>query len=270
MNPEAPAISQPQLISHDSPSSRPQHRRAIVLAISNGLLISAVAIALIPIGVVTLFRARRLYSFIARITCRAVLRSYGVRVRVLSNRSPSHPAFPSPQTIYISNHTSTLDLFVLVALGLPNCRFFLSGFVRKFVPLGIISSMMGTFFTVPQDRPAERTKIFQRAERILRRTGESVYLSPEGGRITTGEIGHFNKGAFHLATNLKAPIVPLYIQIPREIDPGRGYDARPGVLDVHVMPAIDTSSWTLDQLDSNCRGVRDLFVQMHAHMGNRL
>jgi 1-acyl-sn-glycerol-3-phosphate acyltransferase len=122
---------------------------------------------------------------------------------------------------------------------------------------------MGTFFTVPQSRPAERVRIFQRADRILRRTGESVYLSPEGGRITTGEIGHFNKGAFHLATSLKAPIVPLFFQIPREIDPGRGFDARPGVVHVYVMPVIDTSGWRIEQLHEHKERVRDMFVRWH-------
>ncbi len=57
---------------------------------------------------------------------------------------------------------------------------------------------------------------------MLRRTGESVYLSPEGKRITDGTIGHFNKGAFHLATNLQVPILPFYIDIPPEIDPQMG------------------------------------------------
>ena len=155
---------------------------------------------------------------------------------------------------------------MLVALGLPNCRFFLSGFLRKVVPLGIISSMMGTFFTVPQDRPAERARIFQRAERILRRTRESVYLSPEGGRITTGEIGHFNKGAFHLATNLRVPIVPLYFHIPRSMNPGRGYDARPGTVTVHVLPAIPTDEWVIEQLIPNKERVRDLFVRVHEEL----
>jgi 1-acyl-sn-glycerol-3-phosphate acyltransferase len=236
-------------------------RRAVTLAVVSGVLISGVAIVLIPVGIVTLFRARRLYSHIAALTCRGVLRLYGIRIRVV----PQTPRpFPRGQTIYISNHTSTVDLFVLVALALPNCRFFLSGFLRKLVPLGIISWMMGTFFTVPQDRPAERTRIFQRAERTLRRTRESVYLSPEGARITTGAIGRFNKGAFHLATNLRVPIVPFYIEVPAESDPGRGYDARPGVVTVHVMPAIDTSNWTLDELEKNRARVRDMFVRFHA------
>ena len=241
------------------------YARAVSLAVISGLIASAVMLVLIPIGAVTLFRARRLYALAARWTCRCILRLYGVSVRVVADGTEW---FPNRQVVYISNHTSTLDLFVLVALGLPNCRFFLSGFLRKFVPLGIISWMMGTFFTVPQDRPAERVRIFQRADGTLRRTGESVYLSPEGGRITTGEIGHFNRGAFHLATSLRVPIVPFYIHIPRESDPGLGYDARPCRVTVHVMRSIDTSTWTVADVDRNRDRVRALFVAMHAQLGS--
>jgi 1-acyl-sn-glycerol-3-phosphate acyltransferase len=246
-----------------------QHRanrtaRAWILAITSGLLITVGAILLLPIGFVTLFRSRRLYSRVARCLSLAILGLYGVRLAVRGALP-----FPRTQTVYISNHTSTLDLFVLVALGLPNCRFFLSGFLRKIVPLGIISSMMGTFFTVPQDRSVERTRIFQRAERILRRTKESVYLSPEGGRITTGQIGHFNKGAFHLATNLHVPIVPFYLRIPAGVDPRLGYDARPGTVEVVVLPAIDTSAWRVADVRENKERVREVLVRVHDELRNR-
>jgi 1-acyl-sn-glycerol-3-phosphate acyltransferase len=237
---------------------RSSRLRIVTLASIAGGLVTLASIVLVPIGVVTGFRARRLYAAIARATSLGVLRLFGVRLRV-HQEAP----FPSTQTVYISNHTSTLDLFILVALGLPNCRFFLSGFLQKIVPLGLIARMMGTFFTVPQNRPAERTRIFERAERILRRTRESVYLSPEGGRITTGRIGHFNKGAFHLATNLRAPIVPMYFLTPPEIDPGLGFDARPGTVDVYVLPAIDTTGWRIDDVPANRARVRDLFVRVH-------
>jgi 1-acyl-sn-glycerol-3-phosphate acyltransferase len=244
--------------------------RTIGLAVTSGLLITAGAAAMVPIGVITLFRARRLYARLATSLSRCVLWLYGVRVRVtfVPSRasSPSCPAWPAQQAVYISNHSSTLDLFVLVALGLPNTRFFLSGFLRKFVPLGIIAWMMGTFFTVPQAFPDERRRIFRRAAEELRRTGESVYLSPEGGRITTGEIGHFNKGAFHLATVLGAPIVPLYFRIPSGIDPGRGYAARPGMVDVFVLPPIDTRGWREADLIDNKERVRALFVRTHEEL----
>jgi 1-acyl-sn-glycerol-3-phosphate acyltransferase len=232
--------------------------RVIVLSLASTLTISIAAFALIPVAAATLFRARRLYAALAACVARLILRLWSVRVVVHQDR-----AFPRSQTIYVSNHSSTLDLFVLVALALPNTRFFLSGYLRKYVPLGIIAYLMGTFFTVPQSRQAERVRIFQRADRVLRRTGESVYLSPEGGRVATGEIGHFNKGAFHLATSLKAPIVPLYFHIPREIDPGLGFDARPGTVHVHVMPAIDTSGWHIEQLHENKERVRNMFIHWH-------
>ena len=227
----------------------------------SALLITLGAMVMTVVGALTLFRARRLYAWMAARVARGVLAVHGVTIRVHAPKP-----FPRSQTVYISNHTSTLDLFVLVALGLPNCRFFLSGFLRKIVPLGVIAWMMGTFFTVPQDRPAERTKIFRRAAEALRRTGESVYLSPEGGRINTGEIGPFNKGSFHLATSLRLPIVPMYFHIPASVDPGLGYGARPGTVSVHVLPPIDTSAWTEDDLPTNKERVRDLFVRFHEEM----
>jgi 1-acyl-sn-glycerol-3-phosphate acyltransferase len=235
----------------------PARVRAVALAILSGLLMLAGALALVPIGIVTLFRARRLYAAAAKLLSRAALWLHGIRV-VLHGQE-----FPRRQSIFVSNHTSTLDVFVLIALGLPNCRFFLSGFLRKLPPIGIIGTMMGTFFTVPQDRPAERTRIFQRAARTLRRTGESVYLSPEGARVRSGAIGRFNKGAFHLATDLHVPLVPMYIRIPPQVDPGLGCFPMPGVVDVYVLPPIETSGWRLEDLVENKERVRGLFVRVH-------
>ena len=232
--------------------------RLVTLGLLSAVLITVVALALVPIACLTLFRTRRLYARVATRTARAVLRLWGLRLAVHQDEP-----FPTGQVVYVSNHSSTIDLFVLVALGLPNTRFFLAGSLRKVAPLAFIARLMGTFFTAPQSRPAERVRLFRQADRTLRRTGESVYLSPEGARITTGGIGHFNKGAFHLATSLGAPIVPLYLEIPPAIDPGRGYDARPGIVRVHVEKRIDTTSWRLDDLVANTGAVRREFIRWH-------
>jgi 1-acyl-sn-glycerol-3-phosphate acyltransferase len=232
--------------------------RIAILSLASFVAMSAGVILLLPIAAATLFRARRLYAAATTQLARLILRFWGIHIVVHQEQ-----AFPRSQTVYISNHTSTLDLFVLVALGLPNTRFFLSGFLRKYIPLGILASLMGTFFTVPQNRRAERVRIFRRADRILRRTGESVYLSPEGGRITSGEMGRFNKGSFHLATSLKAPIVPMFLYIPPGIDPGMGFNARAGSVHVYVKPAIETAHWRLDDLEMNTKTIHDMFVQWH-------
>jgi 1-acyl-sn-glycerol-3-phosphate acyltransferase len=220
------------------------------------------AFVMLVVAVPTLFLARRFYSEVmARWLGAAALRIWGVRYRVYGAPQPA-----DLQTIYVSNHTSTLDLFVLIALGLPRTRFFLSGFLKKLPPVGIVGTLIRIFWTVPQEYPEKRVEIFRRADRILRDTGDSVYLSPEGMRITSGEIGHFNKGSFHLATTLHAQIAPIYFAIPREINPGMGYDARPGLIDVYFLPPIDTACWVLADLARNRDAVRDLFVRVHDSM----
>ncbi len=220
------------------------------------------AIAMLIVAIPTCSLARRFYSEVmARWLGEAALRIWGVRYRVHGAPQPANI-----QTIYVSNHTSTLDLFVLIALGLPRTRFFLSGFLKWMPPTGIIGTLIRIFWTVPQEYPTKRVEIFKRADRILRETGDSVYLSPEGMRITTGEIGHFNKGSFHLATSLHARIVPIYFAIPNEMNPGMGYDAKPGMIDVYFLPPIDTSYWVVADLERNRDAVHDLFVRVHESM----
>jgi putative phosphoserine phosphatase/1-acylglycerol-3-phosphate O-acyltransferase len=214
------------------------------------------ALATLVVALVTGFQARRVYTEkMAAPLGRWILRLWGIRV-VVHDRPPD----TGQQRIFISNHTSTLDVFVLIGLGLPNARFFLAGFLRKFLPLGLIGYLTGVIWTVPQEFPERRVEIFKRADRILRRTGESVYLSPEGRRVTTGEVGPFNKGAFHLATSLGAPLVPFFISIPPEVDPGMGYCAGPGQVNVYFKPAIDTHDWQLADLMANKERVREQFL----------
>ena len=220
------------------------------------------AIVMLVVAIPTLFIARRFYSEVmARALGATVLRLWGVRYRVHGSPPPA-----SRQTVYVANHSSTIDLFVLIALGLPRTRFFLSGFLKRMPPIGIVGGLIRIFWTVPQEFPNKRRAIFKRAARVLRETGDSVFLSPEGMRVTTGEIGKFNKGAFHLATSLGAPIVPMYFAIPRAIDPGRGYDAKPGELDVYFLPPIDTSDWTVRDVERHRDDVRSLYERVHDAM----
>lgn len=231
--------------------------RWLALALAGGLLVTVASVAVLILAAASGFRRRRLYAAVTTQLARLLLRMGGITLR----RHGVPPA--AGQVVFVSNHSSTLDLFVLVALGLPNTRFFLSGFLQRLIPLGILARLMGTFFTVPQDRTGDRRRLFARACAELTRTGESVYLSPEGGRITSGRIGAFNKGAFHLATALPAPIVPIYLSIPARIDPGLGYAFRPGVVDVFFAEPVDTRTWRLDDVALNRDRVRDLFIRWH-------
>jgi 1-acyl-sn-glycerol-3-phosphate acyltransferase len=228
-----------------------------VFLLSTGLLLMTLgSFAMLVARALTLGGARRFCAeVIGRAVGRAVLKIAGVRMVV-----HQEIIIPKTQTIYVANHSSTLDLFILMAMALPDTRFFMKRKYLLFGPLGFLAFLTGTFFTPPQSMPEKRARFFQSVERTLRRTGESAFLSPEGTRVTSGEIGPFNKGTFHLATNLKAPIVPLFIEIPREIDPGTGIRALPGTVHVYVKDAIPTSSWRLEELERNKEAVRERFV----------
>jgi len=216
------------------------------------------SLLLFLVAVLTLFQFRRMYLALSTWIGRAVLALWGVRLEVVGALP-----FPRTQTVYVSNHTSSVDMFVLIALGMPGTRFFLSGFLRKILPIGLIGYVTGIFWTVPQEYPEARKRIFAGAAATLKRTGESVYLSPEGMRVTTGELGAFNRGAFHMATDLQAPIVPFYIEVPPDVDPGLGLDVRPGTVTVEVLPTIDTGCWTVEALDEQRAAVFDALNAVH-------
>jgi putative phosphoserine phosphatase/1-acylglycerol-3-phosphate O-acyltransferase len=185
----------------------------------------------------------------------ALLRLNGIALRVhRTGPTPGRPCF------YMANHSSSLDLPVLMALRLPDTRTFIKERLRWYGTLGTALMLTGALFTAPQEDHERRVQRFRDATRLLRSTGESVFGSPEGTRIPGPAIGPFNRGVFHLATVLQLPIVPILIVIPPEIDPGTGIAAQPGVVDVHIGEPIDTSGWTLDELDANKEAVRDRFV----------
>ena len=130
--------------------------------------LSVGSVLLLLVALLTLFQFRRMYLALSTWIGRAVLALWGVRLEVVGALP-----FPRTQTVYVSNHTSSVDMFVLIALGLPGARFFLSGFLRKILPLGLIGYVTGIFWTVPQEYPEARKRIFARAAATLKRTGES-------------------------------------------------------------------------------------------------
>jgi putative phosphoserine phosphatase/1-acylglycerol-3-phosphate O-acyltransferase len=201
-------------------------------------------------------RRRRFARLVAPRVARALLALSGLELEVRGG------PWPAGQVVYVSNHISTIDPFAVVALGLPSCRYFLAGYLHAVVPFSVFAKLLGVFFTPSQRDRAARVRCFERACAELARTGESIYLTPEGEMVRTGEIGRFNKGACHLATALRAPIQPLFIEIPEEIDPGLGFEVpRRGRVTIHVLPVVETSTWRLGDVAANTERLRRIFVE---------
>ena len=75
------------------------------------------ALAMLAVAVLTLFQAPRLYrEQMAAPLGRWVLMIWGIRMVM-----HDFPSNPGEQRVYVSNHTSSIDMFILIALGLPQC-----------------------------------------------------------------------------------------------------------------------------------------------------
>ncbi|HEX8706215.1 MAG TPA: lysophospholipid acyltransferase family protein [Myxococcaceae bacterium] len=236
--------------------SRPNPVRTVLTSAVGCVLVTLAAVSMLVARAITFGGARRFCAEVLGVwMSRAILWVLGVKV-VLHAQAP----LPPGQCVYTFNHTSTLDMFVLLSLGLPRTRYFMKRASWVMLPFGVAAWMVGTFFTPPQRLPAQRVRLFQAATAKLRRIGDSVLLSPEGTRVTSGRMGPFNKGTFHLATELRAPIVPLFVQVPPESNPGKGLGTNPCTVHVHVLPAVSTAGWRLEDLEQNKALVRQRYV----------
>ncbi len=227
----------------------------------NLLLLFTGATVLVLLGIGTFFQAKSLYAWLAARWARLGLWLCGIRI-IEHDRH----LIPAGQTVYISNHTSMLDLFIIPALDLPRARYFMSGFVRWFAPFAIYAWMVGTFWTPLQKYTQKRRQLFAHAAEVLRRTGDSVYLTPEGQ-----VCGVFNKGAFHLAASLKAPLQPFFIAIPSDCDPGpysnlTAFEVRPGAVHIHYRSPVDTSQWRIEDIPKHRDDFREFYADWACEM----
>lgn len=177
---------------------------------------------------------------------------------------------PERRVVYVSNHSSAVDILVLLNLGLPRSRYFMKRGAWVVPPLAIIAMCVGTFFTVPQTYTHKRRVLFAKACDKLQKTSDSVYLSPEGTRVTTGGVGPFNKGAFHLAAELQIPMVPLYIEVPRKGNTGKSWIMRETIVRVHQLPDIDTADFRPETARKHADDVRRIFQAFEATLAGNI
>lgn len=230
--------------------------RAAVIFFVGLLVLTLAALAMLVVRVLRPWQGRRVcQEVIGAWAGDVLLWMVGVEVVVHGGG-----AWPEGPCFYMANHSSSLDMPILMSLRLPNTRTFIKERFRWYGPLGLVLALTGSLFTAPQEQHERRVARFIQATERLRRTGDSAFGSPEGTRVTDGQIGPFNRGVFHIVTELHLPIQPLLIVIPASADPGKGVNARAGVVHVYVGERVDTSGWTVEDIDRNKEAVRDRFV----------
>jgi 1-acyl-sn-glycerol-3-phosphate acyltransferase len=182
-----------------------------------------------------------------------VTRILGVRIRV---RHRERLAASSP-AIYITNHTSAVDVFIAMFLcPLGGC-----GIAKKEIAripfFGWAYLLSGHLLIDRSDRESAISALTATGE-LVRRHRLSIWVWPEGTRSRDGRLLSFRKGFVHLAIATGLPVVPVVLHGAHERLPDRSFRLIPGVLDVEVMESIDTHSWKPETVDAHVEQVHEI------------
>lgn len=169
----------------------------------------------------------------------------------------SEITFPA---VFIINHSSTLDILTILALGLPRVRF-VAKWELQYNPLFFLLGRLTGQVFIKRQKSDKAVETLQKAYERIKRRKLSVLLAPEGSRKHPGVIGPFKKGPFRMAMDLNYPIVPVYFEGNRDLSKGGSLLAKTGKATAHVHPPIDTSGWTLDNLEDHMDEVRNKYLQ---------
>jgi 1-acyl-sn-glycerol-3-phosphate acyltransferase len=228
--------------------------RMIILTTVAVLTLTVGMILLTLSSILTLGQAKNFITrFFSRTLGRVVLFFAGVKVNFVGGPI-SRPA------IYISNHSSTLDIFLIIAMGLPKVRY-IAKYELLYNPLfGVMGWLTGQIFIKRQDSE-KAVATLNHAYKKIRRQELSLYVAPEGTRIVGGKIGPFKKGAFRMAMDLQYPIVPIHFAGARQLCPGKTLRVKPGEVTIRFYPLIDTSAWTRENLHEQVAKIRQDYVR---------
>ncbi len=141
------------------------------------------------------------------------------------------------QSVVVANHQSNLDLFVLGGL-VPLRTASIGKSSLKWIPFfGQVYWLAGNIMI---DRSKSRESINTMAEttEALKCKNTSIWVFPEGTRSNGNLLLPFKKGAFHMAQQAGAPIVPICASTyPKHINLNRWHA---GKVVVRILAPIET------------------------------
>ncbi len=163
-----------------------------------------------------------------------LLLATGVRIRLLK---PAQEFFPKEPVIICPNHSSWLDILLIMAISTrPTC--FLGKIEIVKIPL------LGWLFK-KSDIPIDRSKMHSAGQMLdtvysKMKEGYDVVIFPEGTVSEKApELLSFKKGAFKLATDRQIPLLPVILADAWHLWPyAHFFSGRPGLMRIKILEPL--------------------------------
>jgi 1-acyl-sn-glycerol-3-phosphate acyltransferase len=163
--------------------------------------------------------------------------------------------------VFASNHRSYLDTAALFRYAGKRMGLVAKKELLKAPVLGQGMSFVN-IIAIDRTNPERAVQSMQKARDVMN-NGYSFGVFVEGTRAMPGELLPFKKGAFHLALQTGAPIVPVAIKNTDWMMGKRTGVAYPGEIEMVLLPPILTSGKTADD-------VMDLLVRTREAIASQL
>ncbi|XP_031504992.1 1-acyl-sn-glycerol-3-phosphate acyltransferase-like [Nymphaea colorata] len=169
-------------------------------------------------------------------------------MRILGNPITIEGAeYSKTKAIYISNHASPLDIFLVMWLTPKGTV----GIAKKEIiwyPLFGQLYLLANHLRIDRSNPASAIESMKKAAHVVVKNNLSLIIFPEGTRSETGRLLPFKKGFVHMALQTRLPVVPIILTGTHLAWKKNSLRVRPAPLSVRYLPPIKTDDWSEDMI----------------------
>jgi 1-acyl-sn-glycerol-3-phosphate acyltransferase len=144
--------------------------------------------------------------------------------------------------VFIPNHSSFFDIFVLLASLPVDFKFIFKEEIMRVPILGSAMKRAG-YISIARSSPAKSRQTIKNAIEMAKE-GTSLVIFAEGTRSTDGRLQPLKRGAFQLALGSGCPIVPVAIKGTHSIMPKGNFTLRKGAITMQLGSPIPTADYT--------------------------
>ncbi len=165
-----------------------------------------------------------------------------------------------PVAVYAANHTSYMDTPVVFA-SLPFQFRILAK--KELWPIAFIGWYLDRSGQIPINTANPHASLSSLGVGVKAlRTGMPLFVFPEGGRTSDGELQKFLSGAAYLAIRAQVPLIPVALSGVYDLLPIHTHHFYPVDLTLSVGEPIPTTGMTLRQAEALTETLRDEIARL--------
>ncbi|XP_051733415.1 1-acyl-sn-glycerol-3-phosphate acyltransferase beta [Ctenopharyngodon idella] len=149
--------------------------------------------------------------------------------------------------VIISNHQSSLDVLGMMEILPDRCTMIAKKELIWAGTVGMICWLGGIVF-INRQKTRDAKNVMSDAAKTMLADKIRLWVFPEGTRNQNGGLLPFKKGAFHLAIQAQAPIIPIVFSSYSNFYLRKEKEFKSGTITLKILPKIETKGLTADDV----------------------